>query len=161
MDLTFAPAEKADIDAIYHFSKALIDTYEDLQRIDYEKVLAWVRRKIENNIGEYICVYRDGRKTGYYRLSPAGGMMEIDDLYIFPECRGQGIGTAVIEKCCGETDLPVMLYVFTRNTGAFSLYQRLGFRVTETIGESRCIMVREVPDEKHIPQIPGRLRPLC
>ena len=142
MNLTFAPAEKPDINAIYSFSKALIDEYEDLQSIDYEKVLAWVRRKIENHIGEYACIFRDGQKAGFYHLSSADGMMEIDDLYIFPEFRCQGIGTAVIEKCCAETELPVMLYVFTRNTGAFSLYERLGFRVTETIGQSRCIMVK-------------------
>ena len=72
-------------------------------------------------------------------------MLEIDDLYIFPEFQNQGIGTAVIRKCC-ESRLPVMLYVFTRNTGAFALYRRLGFRVTETIGNSRCIMVRN-PEE--------------
>lgn len=142
MNLTFAPAQPADIDTIYRFSKELIDAYEDLASIDYEKVLAWVRRKIENNISEYTCIFRDGRKAGFYRFCPADGMMEIDDLYIFPEFHSQGIGTAVIEKCCAETGTPVMLYVFTRNTKAVSLYRRLGFRITQTIGQSRCIMVR-------------------
>ena len=146
MELTFAPAGAADIEPIYHFSKALIDEYEDPESIDYDKVLAWVRRKIENHIGSYTCIFRSGRKAGYFHLSSADGMMEIDDLYIFPEFRNQGIGTSVIEKCCAETGLPVMLYVFTRNTGAYALYRRLGFRVTKTIGESRCIMVRN-PEE--------------
>jgi len=146
MNLTFSPGEEADIDAIYQFSKDLIDQYEDLSCIDYDKVLAWVRRKIENNIHQYSCIHLDGRKAGFFRFSPAGSMMEIDDLYILPEFRNQGIGTAIIRKCCSETDLPVMLYVFTCNTGALSLYQRLGFRTTTTIGESRCIMVRN-PEE--------------
>lgn len=146
MVLTFSPAEKTDVDTIYQFSKDLIDAYEDLESIDYHKVLAWVQRKIESNIGEYVTIYQNGQKAGFFRFSPADGMMEIDDLYIFPEFRNQGIGTAVIETCCSETNLPVMLYVFTRNTGAFSLYRRLGFRVTETIGNSRCIMVRN-PEE--------------
>ena len=146
MNLTFAPAEAADMESLFRFSKALIDEYEDLQSIDYEKVLAWVRRKIETQIGTYTCIFRDGRKAGYYRFSPADGMMEIDDLYIFPEFRNQGIGTAVIQNCCAETEFPVMLYVFTRNTGAFSLYRRLGFQIAETAGTSRCILVRN-PEE--------------
>lgn len=118
------------------------DRYEDLASIDYGKVLAWVRRKIEGNIGEYTRVLLNGEPAGYYRLCPAEGMMELDDLYILPQYQRRGIGTAVIKKCCGETNLPVMLYVFTRNSDAVSLYQRLGFRVTETVGATRCIMVK-------------------
>lgn len=146
MNLTYAPAEASDTDAIYQFCKSLIDTCEDLHQIDYDRVLAWVRRKIQCKIQEYTCVYCDGQKAGYFRFCPSDGMMELDDLYIFPEFRSQGIGTAVIRKCCAETDLPVMLYAFTRNTGAIALYQRLGFRVTQTAGETRCIMVRN-PEE--------------
>ena len=66
--------------------------------------------------------------------------MELDDLYIFPEYRNQQIGTKVIEKCLSETDLPVYLYVFIKNTKAVALYERLGFRVIETIKDSRYIM---------------------
>lgn len=142
MELTFSPADAGDIEPIFSLSKDLIDRYEDLASIDYGKVLAWVRRKIEGNIGEYTRVLLNGEPSGYYRLCPAEGMMELDDLYILPRFQRRGIGTAVIKKCCGETNLPVMLYVFTRNSGAVSLYQRLGFRVTETVGATRCIMVK-------------------
>lgn len=148
MDLIFAPAAAPDIDTIYGLSKDLIDRYENLQDIDYEKVLGWVRRKIETHISEYVCVFADGQKAGYYRFSPSDGRMEIDDLYILPAFRNRGIGTFIIEKCCRETDLPVVLYVFARNTGAFSLYRRLGFRVEQAIGTSRCILVREGPTKQ-------------
>lgn len=147
MDLTFAPAAGSDIDTIYNLSKALIDQYETLQSIDYDRVLEWVRRKIETNLGTYTCIFLDGQKAGFFRLCPNDGMMEIDDLYILPEFQNRGLGTAVIKKCCAENNLPVMLYVFTRNTGAFALYQRLGFRVTKIIGDSRCIMVRNPGEE--------------
>lgn len=147
MDLTYAPASQLDIEPIFAMSKALIDDFEMLENIDYKKVIDWVRRKIETCIGEYRCVFCDGRKAGYYRFSPSDGMMEIDDLYILPEFRSRGIGTAVIRKCSEETSLPVMLYVFTQNTGAMALYQRLGFRVTREIGESRRIMVRQPGQE--------------
>ena len=143
MNLTFAPAEMADIEPLFTLSTALIEQYEDLNSINNDEVIAWVRRKIQKKIGEYICIFCDGEKAGYYRFCPAEGMMELDDLYILPRFQNRGIGTAVIKRCCAETDLPVMLYVFTRNTGACALYRRLGFRVTETVGETRCIMVRE------------------
>ena len=47
MNITYAPIKKEDIDTIYAFCKKLIDDYEDLDSIDYDKVLAWVKRKIE------------------------------------------------------------------------------------------------------------------
>lgn len=146
MELTFSPAEVQDIDTVYTLSKTLIDQYEDIASIDYPKVLNWVRRKIENHIEAYVCVFCDGQKAGFYRFTPAEHMMELDDLYILPEFRGRGIGTAVVQKCCAETKLPVMLYVFTRNTGAAALYRRLGFRVTQTIGSSRCMMIRDIQE---------------
>lgn len=146
MDFTFAPAAVRDIGTIFDLSKVLIDEYENLQNINYDKVLTWVRRKIEVNIASYTCIFYRGQKAGFYRFCPNDTMMEIDDLYILPEFRNQGIGTFVIRKCCSETNLPVMLYVFTRNTGALSLYRRLGFQVTQAIGDSRCIMVRN-PEE--------------
>lgn len=148
MHLTYSPALPHDADAIFAMSKHLIDSYEDLKSIDYNSVLTWVRRKIENHISEYVCVYLDSQKAGYYRFSPCDGMMELDDLYILPQFRNLGIGTEIIRRCCAETTLPVMLYVFTRNTGALALYRRLGFQITQTIGQSRCIMVRQPQEER-------------
>ena len=143
MELTYAPAAAQDAELIYALSKDLILRHEDLTAIDTEKVLQWVRRKIGENISQYRCVFRNGEKAGYYRLCPAGDRMELDDLYILPPFRNQGIGSAVIKKCCAETNMPIMLYVFTGNTGAMALYRQLGFRVTEAVGPTRCIMVKE------------------
>ena len=143
MELTYAPAAPEDADLIFSLSKDLILRYEDLNAIDPEKVLRWVRRKIEENIGQYTCVLLESEKAGFFRFCPAGEMMELDDLYILPPFRSRGIGTAIIRKCCAGTGLPVMLYVFTGNTGALGLYRRLGFRVAETVSPTRCIMIKE------------------
>ena len=147
MELTFSQASAPDADAIFALCKQLIDDYEDLGSIDYGKVLRWVRQKIDTNLPEYRAVFFEGQKAGYFRFYPSGGMMELDDLYILPPFRGRGIGTAILKKCCAESQLPITLYVFTRNTGAMTLYRRMGFQVTETLGESRCIMVRQ-PDRE-------------
>lgn len=142
MQLTYEQAAAADAERIFTMSKALIDQYEDVESIDYDRVIQWVRRKIESQIGEYRRVLASGSLAGYVHFHPEGDRMEIDDLYILPEYRGRGIGTAVIEKCCGETEKPVFLYVFIRNEGAVRLYRRLGFEIVQKVGSSRYIMQR-------------------
>lgn len=143
MELSFGPALPEDGEILFRLNRELIDQYEDVQNIPYEKVLRWVRRKIEENISSYTRIYAGGRHAGFYRFLPNGEEMELDDLYIFPEFRNRGIGTQVLEKCIRETGKPVMLYVFCRNTGAVALYRRMGFQVRETIQNSRYIMVRK------------------
>ncbi|OUP26372.1 GNAT family N-acetyltransferase [Faecalibacterium sp. An192] len=146
MLLTYQPADASDLDALFAFNKELIDQYEDLSQIPYQKVLAWVRQKLEQQIQEYTCILADGQKAGYYHFSPMDSdTMELDDLYLFPAFRGHGIGTAVIQKCCAETSQPIMLYVFQKNTGAIALYQRMGFQIqctTQNVSSTRYIMRR-------------------
>lgn len=147
--ITYTPATADDITPIYLQCKQHIDTYENRNAIDYDRVMQWVRRKVEIKIGEYTVISVNGQKAGYYRFCKNEvGMPEIDDLYLFPEYQNQGVGTAVIQRCCAAVNEPVMLYVFIRNKRAFFLYQRLGFQITETIGDSRYIMVRQ-PDTNH------------
>ena len=143
MELSFQTATEIDVETIFQLNKELIDRYENLQDFPYEDVLNWVRRKINNNIDSYRRIYADGIHTGFYRFIFNGEQRELDDLYIFPEFQNQGIGTHVIENCLAESDGPVMLYVFIRNTRAWKLYQRLGFEIQETIHDSRYIMVRK------------------
>ena len=148
MNLEFVSAEAADVETIFSLLKELIDTYEDLASINYEKALAWCRRQIEENIGSYTCVLSDGKKAGWYCFAPSDdGRMELDNFYILPEYRGRGIGTAALKKCFDETDLPIFLYCFIKNTRALALYSRMGFREIETIGTTRCIMQRDKSEE--------------
>lgn len=142
MKLEYCGAERSDVEQIFQMSRENIDSYEDIKAIDYEKVLAWMRRKIENCISEYVCIFCDGEKAGYYRVHFENGKSELDDLYLAPAFQDRGIGTAVITKCLAETGKPVFLYVFTRNVRAMALYCHLGFQVTERVDKTRCIMER-------------------
>lgn len=142
MKLEYRAAEEGDTEQIFQMSRENIDQYEDTNTIDYEKVLAWMRRKIENCIGEYVRVLCNTKTAGYYRTHQGNGKVELDDLYLFPAFQNCGIGTAVITRCLAETERPVFLYVFTRNVRAMALYRRLGFQVTEQVGKTRCIMER-------------------
>ena len=145
MELTFRPAAPEDAPQIFQFARELIETYEDPRAIDLSRAVQWTKRKIESHIAQYTCVFCGDEKAGYFRFCSGNSCMELDDLYIFPEFRRRGIGTAVVKRCCAGTAQPVMLYVFTQNTGALRLYQRLGFSITEQVSESRCILRREAP----------------
>ena len=148
MILQYTAAESADIEIIFSQLKALIDAYENLEAISYEKVLSWCRRQIEQHIDQYTCVLADGEKAGWYCFSPSDdGRMELDNFYVLPKYRNQGVGTAVLNRIIAETDKPIFLYVFTKNTRAIALYERTGFRVTEQVGTTRCIMQRGKSEE--------------
>ena len=141
MNITYQKATETDIGPIFELCRRLIHDYEDLESIDYPKVMQWVRQKIETSIGEYTAIYADGQKAGYYHFfQNEDGVFEIDDLYIFPAYQNQGIGSGVVKKCSASVNGTVMLYVFIKNQRAVSLYQRLGFVICETIHGSRYIM---------------------
>lgn len=142
MDIKYKSANNMDIEPIFKLNKALIDQYENIEIIDYQKVLSWVRNKIETHIQEYICVMFNEKKVGYYYFHHTDGKMEVDDLYVFPQYQNMGIGTEILKKCISETSLPIFLYVFASNKRAVALYQRLGFEITEIIKSSRFIMQR-------------------
>ena len=72
------------------------------------------------------------------------GKLEIDDLYIFPAYQNRGTGTYVIKSLLNSVYEPVMLYVFSKNEKAVSLYKRLGFRIIRNIKVSRYIMEKAI-----------------
>ena len=140
MMLQYRTAEAEDISVIYSQAKNLIDQYEDCDSIDYEKVMAWVHRKISFNISQYRCVLANGEKCAYYRLCDDG---ELDDLYVLPAFRGQGIGSEILLKCMDESSNPLYLYVFSGNIRAISFYKKFGFSVREAVGKTRLILERK------------------
>ena len=147
MELLFKPANIDDIEEIYLLCKNLIDKYEDKSVIDYQKVLLWVKNKIENSISEYQAIYYQGNRAGYVHcFINEDGIYEIDDLYIFDEFQNKTIGTTVIKQICEKCDHDVMLYVFIKNKRAVSLYSRLGFEIVKTINNTRYIMVKSKTD---------------
>lgn len=141
--LTYCPATDEDVPVIFHQCKDLIDAYEDVKSIDYPRVLAWVENKIRENITQYTCVLHNGQKVGYYRLVKQEDGWELDDFYVLPPYRNQGIGSEVLEHCLLLANAPVFLYVFMMNTGAIRLYERFGFSAVKQVGNTRMILRRE------------------
>ncbi len=142
-ELTYLAAAKEDIPAIFALCKDLIDAYEDVESIDYAHVTAWVGEKIRENISSYTCVYCNGEKAGYYHLTEEADGWELDDLYILPSFRSRGIGSQILKRCIEQTNGPIYLYVFKKNTGAIRLYEKFGFVTERKVGNTRMIMRRE------------------
>lgn len=141
MTIIYKQAEPEDIAPVYELCRQLIQTYEQLETIDYPRVMDWVRNKIETSIRDYTVIWVDGKKAGYYHFCPEEeGFYELDDLYLFPEFQGRGIGSEVIRSCCAAVSGSVRLYVFIRNERAVSLYKRLGFQIVRTVRGSRYLM---------------------
>lgn len=140
MNLIYKTSTNFDVDKIYELSKHLIDEYEDVQNIEYEKVLKWVYKKIEKNIHEYTSVYLDDCLVGYYRFHEEEDKMELDDFYIIDSYQNKGIGSIVLDKCIRDTNKTIFLYVFRKNERAIKLYKRFGFEIIKNIKNSRYIM---------------------
>ncbi len=141
MQLTYETARPEDASVIFAFARELIENYETDPELDLDMALAWTRRKIEKRIDEYTRVLWDGQTVAFYRFVPDGERMELDDLYVLPAWRNRGVGTAILRRglALGK---PIYFYVFTGNTRAVALYEREGFRKTEDVSPTRCIMAQ-------------------
>lgn len=141
--LTYKAAQQEDIEPLFLLNKQLIDEYEDLESIDYDRVLRWVHRNLEQNLSHFTRVFWDGTLAGYYCLCPKDGKTELDSFFVLPAFQGRGIGTEALRKCQREAAGPIFLYVFRKNIWAIALYERLGFQIVKEIGTTRYIMEYE------------------
>ncbi len=75
-------------------------------------------------------VVSSGREIGFVRSEEREGIVVLAQVFVIPEYRGQGVGSALVRAILAS-GLPVKLRVMKSNTGARRLYERLGFRVVE------------------------------
>ena len=140
--IRYEPADHTDKSRLFFLCKENIDHYEDLHAIRYAHALMWVRDKIEQHIDDYTAIWNGPDKVGYFLVHPADDQWEWEDFYLFPEHRGRGIGTRVLDEQLTTLADPVFLHVFSRNTRAVSLYRRFGFQPTQTIRGTQYRMER-------------------
>ena len=100
----------------------------------------------------FLCAVCEGEVCGYTIGAPVsgGGAAWVIRLGVLPSCRGRGIGRAMMqaleERFAAAGIGELYLSVHPENHPARSLYDSLGYRVTETIcayfgeGEDRLIM---------------------
>jgi ribosomal protein S18 acetylase RimI-like enzyme len=84
----------------------------------------------------WLIIERDGRAIGRLYLREQLDRFHIIDISLMPPCRGSGIGGAILRDIADRARLEakvVSIHVEKHNR-ARSLYQRLGFEVTEDRG---------------------------
>ena len=89
------------------------------------------------DLGTAFVAVEDGCVIGYlvvvwgFSLELGGRDASVDELYVVPEHRSRGIGSALLdaaEAACAEAGALALHLVAERsNTGAHRLYRRLGF----------------------------------
>lgn len=85
---------------------------------------------------EFFVVMRDDEPIGRLYLHRRQDELRIVDIALLPEARGDGIGTALLERVFADADaagVPVRIHVEVFNR-AMRLYERLGFSVVEEKG---------------------------
>jgi ribosomal protein S18 acetylase RimI-like enzyme len=112
----------------------------------------YLDRYFTDETEDCVFVARDGGKViAFMSLQVYRGedppYVYFDDISVTAEYRGQGIGTALIktaEEYAAQTGIPaVVFHVEKNNTQAFSLYERLGYKVFRDDGD-RYLMHKDV-----------------
>lgn len=98
---------------------------------------AWQRNDFETRFKRcsVSIIEADGRTAGGLWLESRPDSLCIVDLQVLPELQCRGIGTAVVQGVMAQAaarGVPVALVVLQVNPRAQRLYERLGFKVTET-----------------------------
>jgi ribosomal protein S18 acetylase RimI-like enzyme len=141
--------ERADLLALMreHLSDRLEQTMELME-------LSWSEfQELYRSRGQ-VRTIRHGRDVaGFYWLEDRGRELHLHAIFVLPEFRGRGVGSATMrqieEEFSADADF-IELGVRDDNAGARSLYKRQGFVVAETLPDVGFTIMR-----KHIGNEPS------
>jgi ribosomal protein S18 acetylase RimI-like enzyme len=131
-------AQACDMDELITLRPAYLA--EDIGRIEDTRYMDNLRRYLEDHLGRdlTVCVARDERIVGCAWLLevekppsphfPTGKTATVLNVYVFPDRRGQGIGTALLRRLADEARARGIEQVSLLATQAGAdLYRRTGF----------------------------------
>lgn len=94
----------------------------------------------------HLCAYDGDEFVGWSYLKPIEpGYLDLG-IVVHPDYRGQGIGSAMLDRLLEMADLPIKLSAVADNTMPIAWYERNGFRLLGTYQTqtAECVrMVRE------------------
>ena len=94
--------------------------------------------EISQQVGRVYEVAQDGHPAGYYWIEERGRELHLHGIVVKAEFRGQGIGTAILERLreeyAGRMDV-IELGVHDSNGRAKALYERMGFIIVRRVEE--------------------------
>ena len=129
LDYRLVHAKEKDSDLLNSIKLVtMIDDEMDkaLSYTEKEKIKKSVAKNIELNCEEYYLIYIGNKIAGAYLTLPYEDGIIIDEIYLFPEYRGQGIGSSIIRRVL-KNEENVYIWVYKNNKNALRLFERLGF----------------------------------
>ncbi|HTO18783.1 MAG TPA: GNAT family N-acetyltransferase [Pseudomonas sp.] len=121
----------------------LFDQYRVFYRQPSDPALAqaFIAERVANRESVIFLALRDGEPLGFTQLYPSFSSVSarrtwiLNDLYVAPSCRGQGVGSALLERARAhalETGAKGLgLQTAVDNLNAQRLYEALGYRRSE------------------------------
>lgn len=131
--------KKSFRNAFEHLFRSREELFDYLEKTYDPVKLAKSIRK-ENNI--YLLAWQGGEPIGFAKLKKHSlndqiesiAQMELQKIYVLPECRGRGAGNAMLREimALGAVIKPdyIWLDTHTSNSKAISLYEAVGFKKT-------------------------------
>lgn len=144
MEYRLRPAVPEDHDWIYTCKAASVRPYvesiwgwdEAFQQRDFDRDFV--------SIGQFRVIETAGKPLGFLQVLESENCVELAELHLLPDCRGQGIGSCVLRSLlahCRERGCTLRLGCFKQNDRAQAFYRRLGFRQTAETGSHYILEV--------------------
>jgi ribosomal protein S18 acetylase RimI-like enzyme len=107
------------------------EIYQDIERL--EEKLDWLKDEFDSFGSRFFVAEDQGRLTGLVVGHAHGGRVWIDDLFVHPDARRQGVARALLERSTPR-DAEVRCEVNARNAAGIALFREMGFeKIVETV----------------------------
>lgn len=98
----------------------------DVSDDERAKILSYVDRYMAKLLTDFKIITVGETKCGCFLLRDHEDGVLLDEIFLIPEYREQGIGTHIIKDILSKNKI-VYLSVYKNNTRAIALYKKLGF----------------------------------
>ena len=136
MSLELRPAASLSVGERVELFNAGYEGYVVPMHID-ETGLAWMQDKLDFDLDASRIAYRDGEPVGFANLAVRGEEAWVGGVGVVTTARRSGIGEALMhaihEQARERGVKRVWLEVIVENTGAFALYEKLGYRTVQDV----------------------------
>ncbi|MEK7912665.1 GNAT family N-acetyltransferase [Burkholderia contaminans] len=117
--------DAAEVAEVYLRSRNTLASYAPLAHSE-AAVREWIANMLVPS-GNVTVAVNDNRIAGMAVHVVADGVAWLDQLYVHPEFKRQGIGSALLESVKSQTVGKLQLYTFQMNRDAAAFYERQGF----------------------------------
>ena len=120
-----------------------------------ETALTWMQDKLDFDLDASRIAYRDGEPVGFANLAVRADEAWVGGVGVITSARRSGVGEALMdaihEQARERGVKRVWLEVIVENTGAFALYEKLGYRTVQDVEVWTLPGVAGEPEGREVP----------